>query len=223
MAGKEVKCVASKACINPVTRQYTYKGEPYTFTIGKGLQLEAIPAHWEKAKVSKLPTAQPEPESLLEMQIKGMSAGKISQYIMVHYGVKVDTGQAKETAFIQAIEIIRNPQIRRRPDSEIMAGLAALEDKPKYPEDIPAGKPAPVVPSKNNVDSGSNDDTSATGEKLFRDLNPDELDDLERLEIFAKVKRMYGVELANTGNKTVVLNKAYDIENAALQAKEITE
>ena len=125
--GEQVKCIALRACINPVTKSYTYKDEEYTFAIGKGLQLSKIPPHWGKAKVVKVDTAPPEPETMLEVQINGMSAGKISQYIMIHYGVKVDAGQAKETAYHQAIEIIRNPQIRRRPDSEIMAGLAAIE------------------------------------------------------------------------------------------------
>lgn len=228
--GKQIKCEAIKACINPVTRRYTYKGESYTFTIGKGFQLEKIPPHWKESKVVKVNTVPPEPETLLEMQIKDMSAGKISQYIMIHYGVKIDTGQAKETAFHQAIELIRNPQIRRRPDAEIMAGLAALEDsnlaKEKGPDEIPSGFPAAVVPAKgceSAAGSESKENAAAPGEKLFKDLTPDEIDVLSRDDIFAKVTRMYKVEMANAGNKTVVLNKAYDIENAALETAAIKD
>ena len=176
---------------------------------------------------------QAEAETLLEMQIKGMATGKIAQYLMLYYGVKIDLGQAKETAFQQAITVIRDPKIKRRPDSHILAGLDTIqndtpdkEDDEGGPGPIHSGTPAPVVPAKNDAsedDSDIKENTDASGEKLFKEMNADDWDDISREEIMAKVKRMYGVEMANTGNKTVVVNKASDIENAALETKAILD
>lgn len=218
---KLVKARARVRCINSVNNKYTYPGEEFTFRIGPGknTHFKELPSNWEEVEVD--PDSQmdsnSEVETLLEVQIKGMSPGRISGYIMAYYGIKVDPGQAHETAYRQAMEIIGNPRYKRKPMSQILAGLNALNDTPprkdeEKPASLPVGNAAPVVPSKDQNE----------GEKAFKDLSMDELDAIERDEIIAKVKRLYQVEMANAGNKTVVLNKALEIERSALETAEVS-
>lgn len=224
---RKVLCRAKVRNINPVSGQYSYAKDEFTFTIGKGCRFQEVPKHWEEIKGSAVVDSPSEVETLMDLQIKNMTVGRIAQFMMVYYGIKIELGQAQDTAYRQAIGYIRDPKCKRRPDSEILAGLATIEnDTPARdetgPGPIPSGKPSPVVPDKDDDsvdDSDSKENAAASGEKLFKKLNADEIDGLSREDIFAKVKRMYKVEMGNTGNKTVVLNKAYEIEIAALDSK----
>ncbi|MCK4782569.1 MAG: hypothetical protein KAV87_02380 [Desulfobacteraceae bacterium] len=222
--GKQVFCKATRDLINPETGRYTYKGGTHTFTIGKGLPFEKIPNHWEETTGPATSASEvSEITTLLELQLKGMTTGRIVQFIMIYYGVKIDSGQHQETAFRQAMDVIKDPQYKRRPASQIAAGLATIGNAPPDRKDddsiapLTTGTAAPVVPAKSNETADI--DPAQTGEKLFKDMNADEIDVLSRDDIFAKVKRMYQVDLPNTGNKTVVLNKAIEVEAAALEAK----
>lgn len=224
---KRVTCRAKVRCQNPDNGKYCYPGDQASFIIGPDGHKE-IPKHFEEVEVAAIVESPKEAETLLEMQIRDMSTGKIAQYMQVFYGVKIDLGQAQDTAFHEAIGFIRNPEIKRKPDSEIAAGLAAMqndtpapEDKSKI-EDIPVGQAAPVVPSKDDDsvdDSDSKENAAGKSQKLFKDMTADDIDALDVADIIPMVKKMYDVDMANAGNKKVRLNKALEIEAAFLASK----